>query len=198
MSFTHLMSDSAPVTCSIACAHATAAAHVMNWPRSAANVGRSTMLRYKPVAAGEKNVFPGRPLPAICSSATTTVPSAAPSSARRRASAFVESTRLRTVTAKARLSGRNRSIPWGDNKSFSCESAYPLFVTASMAYPSARSASTAFHTALRLTPMALAMAAPDTWRSRLSSSKRSSCSLVPMGSMIGRDEEVVNEKCELG
>ena len=41
----HLMSDSAPVTCSIACAHATAAAHVMNWPRSAANVGRSTMLR---------------------------------------------------------------------------------------------------------------------------------------------------------
>ena len=51
------------------------------------------------------------------------------------------------------MSGRNRSIPWGDNKSFSCESAYPLFVTASMAYPSARSASTAFHTALRLTPM---------------------------------------------
>ena len=112
-----------PVTCSMACAPATAAAQVRNWPRSAASVGRSTMLRYRPEDAGEKNVLPGRPLPAVCSSATMTVPSGAPSAARRRASELVESTRLRTEMAKGWPGGRNRSMPWGDSRSFSCDSA---------------------------------------------------------------------------
>ena len=53
MSFTHLMRASSPVTASMACAHATAAAQVRYWAASACSRGRSTTLRYTPAPAGE-------------------------------------------------------------------------------------------------------------------------------------------------
>ena len=56
----------------------------------------------------------------------------------------------------------------GDSRSFSCAKRYPRFVAASTTYPSARSTSTAFHTALRVTPSSSASHAPDTCRSRWS------------------------------
>ena len=46
--------------------------------------------RYKPAPGGEAHVRPRRPRPAVCSSATTHVPSAAPASASRAATSLVD------------------------------------------------------------------------------------------------------------
>ena len=74
----------------VACNTATAAAVVMDSAFSAASVGRSTTLIYSPVPSGEKKARCNLPRPALCLSAITTVPSAAPSLASSRAVVLVE------------------------------------------------------------------------------------------------------------
>ena len=63
------------------------------------SAGRNNTLRYTPLPAGEAQVRPLRPTPAVCSSASNTVRSEAPSAARTRRSALVDPVRETTSIA---------------------------------------------------------------------------------------------------
>ena len=71
---------------------ATDAATVMKTESAAFKRGRSSRLKYTPQPLGEKKRLPRRPLPPVCISVTTTVPSCAPFCANSFKAVFVEFT----------------------------------------------------------------------------------------------------------
>ena len=156
------------------------------------------MLRYKPVAAGEKNVFPGR---SFAGDLLLGDDDGAFGRAFERAAARFG---VRGVHAFAHGDGESAVVRQEPLDTLGRQQV--VFLRESVPPVRDRIDGISFGTQ-RLDGFPHCVAAhadglghggADTWRSRLSSSKRSSCSLVPMGSMIGRGEEVVNEKCELG
>ena len=81
-SFIHLMPGARPQTFSTARHTATAQTAVRLCAQSGAqSAGRSSIDMYMPQPAADAKLRPILPRPAVCSSAMTTVPSAAPSAA---------------------------------------------------------------------------------------------------------------------
>src|SRR5262245_3329195 len=87
-SFGHLRFVVNPVASRIPSATLTPAAIVTSGAIAAD--GRRIVDTYNPAPGGEDHALPCRPRPAVCRSAPTTVPSAAPRSARRSATSFVD------------------------------------------------------------------------------------------------------------
>ena len=138
-----------------------AAAQVVSSKASwAESLGRSSRLKYSPVSGGEKKLWPWRPLPAVCSTAASTSPSGAPSSARWRRRVLVEDTVCATSTCSPGTV-RCRAMLWGERRGLSTSKQYPRWETAWMGYPLSRSWEMAFHTALRLTWSCWARAWPE-------------------------------------
>ena len=141
---------STPAQASMARATAAAAQVVSSKASWAESLGRSNRLKYSPVSGGEKKLWPCRPLPAVCSTAASTSPSCAPSSARWRRRVLVEDTVCATSTCSPGTV-RCRAMLWGERRGLSTSKQYPRWETAWMGYPLSRSWEMAFHTALRLT-----------------------------------------------
>ncbi|MPN39421.1 hypothetical protein SDC9_186949 [bioreactor metagenome] len=120
ISLTHLICVSRPDSCSTAPATATAAAVVSRDDTETGILGRSRMLIYTPVPPGEKKLLPFRPRPAVCSSATITLPSGSPERASFFASSFVDPIVLYTSIRRCDArSSRYFLIPDADTMSVS-------------------------------------------------------------------------------
>src|SRR4029077_8642397 len=109
----HFKSTGRPVSVATASASATPAVNVSSIVARAgstrARAGARTTDTYRPAPGGENQVWPRRPRPAVCSSATTTRPCDASEPARVNATSFVDPVVGRNTNVDARRPRRARA-----------------------------------------------------------------------------------------